>query len=165
MLVLAIDIGLRVSGYMICLADSRSIKLVKEGEIKPSAKSTLAKRLFFIHKEVSRIIEDYNPKALILERLYSHYRHPTTVSLLAQVRGVVLVLAEVYGIDSYEYSPTRARKSFLGKGSVKSYQVKKMAENVLGLKLKSKHTADAFSLAVAFSHTLKKKVLEYDWKN
>ena len=102
---------------------------------------------------------------MILERLYSHYRHPTTVSLLAQVRGVILVLAEIYGIDSYEYSTTRARKSFLGKGSVKSYQVKKVAENVLGLKLKSKHTADAFSLVATFSHTLKKKALGYDWEN
>ena len=165
MLILAVDIGLRVSGYVLCQANSQEVKLVKEGEIKPSVKYTLAKRLFFIHKEISRIIEDYKPKALILERLYSHYRHPTTVSLLAQVRGVILVLAEVYGIDFYEYSTTRVRKSFLGKGSARSYQVKKMAENILGLKLKSKHTADAFSLAVAFSHTLKKRILEYDWKN
>jgi len=159
MLILAVDVGLRVSGYVICLVDSYGVRLVKEGEVKPPVKSPLAKRLFFIHKEISRIIEDYKPKALVLERLYSHYRHPTTVSLLAQVRGVILVLTEVYKIDFYEYSPTRARKSFLGKGSAKSYQVKKMAENILGLKLKSKHTADAFSLAVAFSHTLKEKSL------
>ena len=165
MLVLAVDVGLRVSGYVICAVDNHNVKLVKEGEVKPPIKSSLSKRLFFIHKEISRVIESYRPEALILERLYSHYRHPTTVSLLAQVRGVILVLAEIYGIDSYEYSTTRARKSFLGKGSVKSYQVKKVAENVLGMKLKSKHTADAFSLVATFSHTLKKKALGYDWEN
>ncbi len=154
MLVLAVDIGLRVNGYVVCVVDTRKVELIKEGEIKPPVKSAFAKRLFFIHKGVSKIIENYKPEALILEKLYSHHRHPTTVSLLAQVRGAILILTEVYKIGFYEYSTTRIRKSFLGKGSARSYQVKKAAENILGMELKSKHIADAFSLASAFSHTL-----------
>ena len=74
-------------------------------------------------------------------------------------------MAEKFGLEFYEFSPTRARKSFLGKGNANSLQVKKMAENILSRKFLSEHTADAFSLVVAFSHELKVKKLKDDWKN
>ncbi len=165
MRVLAVDVGLRISGYVICEVHNFNVKLIHEGEIKPSRVKDLPGRLFFIYARLREVIKDFRPQALILEKLYSHYRHPTTVSLLSQVRGAILILVKEYSMDFYEYSPTRARKSFLGKGSARSYQVKKMAENVLGREIKSQHTADAFSLAVAFSNHLKKKKLEDDWKN
>ncbi len=165
MRVLAVDVGLRISGYVVCEVNNFNIRLIREGEIKPPKDKRLSQKLFFIYKELAQIIEEFRPRALIAEKLYSHYRHPTTVSLLSHVKGTILILGEIYKIDFYEYSPTKARKSFLGKGSVHSYQVKRMAENILGLKLKSQHTADAFSLVVAFSHNLKKKLLENDWED
>lgn len=165
MVVLAIDVGLRVSGYTVCEVKKLDIGLIKEGEVKPRTSDSLPKRLFFIYSEFIKVIKTYKPQVMILERLYSHHRHPTTVSSLSQVRGVVLVLAEKFGLEFYEFSPTRARKSFLGKGNADSSQVKKMAENILSRKFISEHTADAFSLVVAFSHELKVKKLKDDWKN
>ena len=159
MLVLAVDVGLRVTGYVVCEVQGFKIALIKEGDIKPELNLRLCKSLYFIHQELAKVMDLYHPEALLIEKLYSHYRHPTTVYLLAQVRGVVLLLAPGFGIDVYAYSPTRARKSFLGKGSAHSYQVKKMAENVLGVNFKSLHTADAFSLVVAFTSSLKKQRL------
>jgi len=160
MLVLAVDVLLRVSGYVVCEVSDLRAALIKEGDIKPSLTAGLPQRLSFIHQELSEIMGLYHPRALILEKLYSHYRHPTTVSLLSQVRGVILLLVTSFGVDFYEYAPTRARKSFLGQGNAHSYQVKKMAENILGTELKSRHTADAFSLVIAFSNTLKEKRLK-----
>ncbi len=165
MRVLAVDVGLRTSGYVVCEVDNLNIRLIKEGEIKSPKDKKLPARLFFIYAKLREVIEEYRPQVLVLEKLYSHYRHPTTVSLLSQVRGAVLILAEEHSIDFYEYAPTKARKSFVGKGSARSYQVKRMAENILGTEVKSQHTADAFSLVVAFSHYLKKKRLEDDWKD
>jgi len=165
MVVLAIDVGLRVSGYTVCEVKKLDVGLIKEGEIKPKTTDTLPKRLFFLYSEFTKVIEAYKPEAMVLERLYSHHKHPTTVSSLSQVKGIALVLAEKFALEFYEFSPTRARKSFLGKGSANSAQVKKMAESVLGRKFLSEHTADAFSLAVAFSHELKVKKLKDDCKN
>ena len=160
MIVLGIDVGLRVTGFVVCDIRGSQIDFIKEGEIKTKSLSTLPQRVFNIYKELAKVIDEYQPKVVVLERLYSHHRHPTTISLLAQVRGVTLLLIEQRKLGFFEYSPTKARKSILGRGSAESFQVKKMAENLLGRELISEHTADAFSLVVAFSHTLKAERLK-----
>ena len=155
MKVLGVDVGLRTCGYVIASVKNLEVSLVKEGQIKPDSRHALSQKLNQIFEELKKEIKEYRPEAIVVEKLYSHHRHPTTLGILAQVRGVVVLLAHQQGITLFEYSPTRARKSFLGRGNVNSQQVKKMAENVTGKKFKSLHTADAFSLIVAFSHAQK----------
>jgi len=143
-----------------------AIDFVEEGQVKSTTATTLPKRLSSIFAKLEDVIERLKPQALVVEKLYSHHKHPTTLAVLAQVRGVVALLAEKFSLAFYEFSPTRARKSFLGRGNVTSSQVKKMAENMLGRRMESKHTADAFSLVVAFSHHRKMERLKvYDRKN
>jgi crossover junction endodeoxyribonuclease RuvC len=160
MIVCAIDVGLQVCGYVICATKNTRIKLIKEGEIKTRKTQNFAQKLNYIFNELSQEIDKHRPQAVILEKLYSHYRHPTTLGVLAQVRGVVVLLTQRRGLALYEYAPTRARKSFLGRGSASSEQVRKMAQNFTGETFKSNHTADAFSLVVAFSHEEKVKNLD-----
>jgi crossover junction endodeoxyribonuclease RuvC len=155
MVVLGIDVGIQVCGYCVCKVENLDISLIEEGEIKPSRKEVLPQKLNHIFEETEKILKKYNPCTIVVERLYSHHRHPTTLGVLAQVRGVILLLSHQWKIGCFEYSPTRARKSFLGKGNANSDQVKKMAENILGREVKSLHTADAYSLIVAFSHEQK----------
>lgn len=155
MRILGIDVGLRTCGYVITAVKNLEVSLIKEGQIKPDSRLGLPQKLNHIFEELKKEVRKYRPEAIVVEKLYSHYRHPTTLGVLAQVRGVVVLLSDQEKIAFFEYSPTRARKSFLGRGNVNSQQVKKMAENVTGKKFKSLHTADAFSLAVAFSHDQK----------
>ena len=157
MKVLGVDVGIRNCGYVLCKVRNLDVELVKEGLIKPDPKQPLPQKLNHIFEGLEKEISGYQPEALVVEKLYSHYRHPVTLGVLAQVRGVVALLAYQKEIGFFQYSPTRARKSFLGKGNANSIQVKKMAENVTGKKFQSPHTADAFSLVVAFSHAQKMK--------
>ncbi len=155
MRVLGVDVGLRTCGYVITTVKNLEVSLIKEGQVKPDPRLELPKKLSQIFQELKKEIRECKPEAIVIEKLYSHYRHPTTLGILAQVRGVVVLLSDQEKIALFEYSPTRARKSFLGRGNANSEQVKKMAENVTGRKFKSLHTADAFSLVVAFSHSQK----------
>jgi crossover junction endodeoxyribonuclease RuvC len=169
MTVLSVDVGIRACGYCICEIRNIDIKVLKEGEIKPHQNLSLTQKLNYIFEGLKKEMMAYKIKAIVVEALYSHYRHPTTLGVLAQVRGVIALLAYKTGVDFLEYSTTRARKSLLGRGNVNSEQVKKMAESVMNRKFLSIHTADAFSLAVAFSHAQKLKDLRigysYDFKN
>ncbi len=151
--VLAIDLGLRACGYVVCKVSGPEINLIKEGQIKPNPKESLPQKLDLIFSRLNEEVCSYSLKAIVVEKLYSHYRHPTTLGVLAQVKGVIALLAHRAEIDYFEYSSTRARKAMLGKGNVNSAQIKKMAENLTGHRLNSVHTADAFSLVFAFSHT------------
>ena len=160
MVVCSIDVGLLVCGYCVCEVQNARVHLIKEGEIKTTKKQDFPEKIEFIYEELNKEIERYKPKAIILEKLYSHHRHPTTLGILAQVRGVVVLLSKKSQTNLFEYAPTRARKAFLGKGSANSFQVKKMAENFIGRELKSNHTADAFSLVIAFAHEEKVRNLK-----
>jgi len=163
MIVLGIDVGIRVCGYVICEVNKLKVGLIKECQIKPNPKKPLPQKLNHIFEELKKQITEFKPRAIVVEKLYSHYKHPVTLGVLAQVRGIIALLAHKNDIEFFEYSPTRARKSFLGRGNVNSEQVKKMAENMVGKKMESVHSADAYSLIVAFSHEQKfrqlKKVL------
>lgn len=147
--------GLRVCGYVLCQVKGLEVELLKEGQIKPNPKEALPDKLGYIYRELFKEATQHKPKAIVVEKLYSHYRHPTTLGVLAQVRGIVALFANQEGLGFFEYSPTRARKAFLGKGNANSRQVRKMAENITGKNFISDHTADAFSLVVAFSHAQK----------
>ena len=155
MIVLGVDVGLRTCGYVITAVKNLEVRLIKDGQIKPDSRLELPKKLSHIFNELKKEVREYKPEAIVVEKLYSHYRHPATLGVLAQVRGIVVLLSDQEKIALFEYSPTRARKSFLGRGNANSQQVKKMAENVTGRKFNSLHTADAFSLVIAFSHAQK----------
>ncbi|MCP4652422.1 MAG: crossover junction endodeoxyribonuclease RuvC [Candidatus Omnitrophica bacterium] len=155
MIVIAVDVGIQVCGYAVCAIKSANAHIVKEGQIKPSRSATLPQKLDCIIEKLELEVKEYKPSAIIVEKLYSHHRHPTTMGVLAQVKGVVALFTYRWGLDYFEFSSTRARKSFLGRGNVNSTQVKKMAENITGQQFESVHTADAYSLAVAFAHEQK----------
>lgn len=166
---LSIDVGLHITGYVICDVENSKISLIKEDEIKTKEKTGFSQKLHYIYECLYNQIISFRPQVMLLEKLYSHYRHPITLGILAQIRGVVVLLAEQNKLKLFEFSPTRAKKSILGRGNSNSSQVKKMAENLTGFEFKSTHTADAFSLVVAFSHLQKLNSLQIlnsnDFKN
>lgn len=162
--ILGVDVGIRACGYVICQVHNLDINLIKEGEIKPSPQRSLPRKLYDIYEVLQKETVKYEPEALVVETLYSHHRHPTTLKMLAQVKGVIALLAYQSKVNFFEFSTTKARKSFLGKGNADSVQTKKMAENITGRRFKSVHTADAFSLVVAYSHYRKMERISQTWK-
>ncbi len=155
MIVLGIDVGLRTTAYAVCRVNGSKLKPLDDGQINTTTSFSLPQRLTLIFNVLSRVIEEFRPQVLILEKLYSHYRHPTTLGLLAQVRGVVVLLSDKYNLKFYEYSPTQAKKAILGRGDAKAPQVKRMVENMLSKRVKSQHIADAYSLVITFSHQVR----------
>jgi len=154
MIILTVDVGIRVCGYAVAGIKGSNVHLIKQGEIKPKPSDTMPVKLDMIVTELEKQVEEFKPGAVVVETLYSHHKHPTTLGILAQVKGVIALFSQRWGIEYFEFSTTRARKSFLGKGNVDSLRVKKMAENITGMQFTSEHTADAFSLASAFAHEM-----------
>ena len=160
MRILGVDVGIIVCGYCVCEVDNLNVKLLEEKDIRLKSYRSLSDKIGYIFEKLGYAIEKYNVDVIVAEKLYSHHRHPTTLGILAQVRGIVVLLAYQKRKEFREFSTTRVRKSFLGRGSGTSEQVKKMAENITGSRFKSKHTADAFSLVAAFANAQKFKKLK-----
>jgi len=160
MRILGVDPALIVTGYGIIDVYKNRFSLVEAGVIKTSSQQKLPLRLEKIYTAVKEIILETKPDALVLEKLYAHYRHPTTAYLLGQARGVICLAAATSNIPLFEYAATRVRKAILGRGQASKYQVQRMVASMLNINSLPKYTdvTDALALAITHSYISRSKV-------
>ncbi len=160
MIILGVDPALSITGYGVIQVKGSLIALREAGIIRTNAKDPTPKRLDKIYRGVIKLIEDTNPDCLVLEKIYSHYRHPTTAYILGQARGVICLAAAEKNIPFFEYAATRIKKAIVGKGLASKSQVQRMVAGTLGLKSLPVYmdVTDALALAIAHSYIAKVKI-------
>jgi len=158
MRILGIDPGLQITGYGVIDSNRNSFKLMEAGVLRTSAKERIEGRLKKIRSSLIDIIKEHKPNVLILEKLYSHYKHPTTVILMGHARGVVCLTAGECDIPVISYPVKRVRKAVIGNGNASKYQVQRVMTDLLKLKGAIKYTdiSDALALAVAHAYMQRK---------
>lgn len=160
MRILGIDPGLNITGYGLIEVKNNCTALIEAGIIKTSAKEGLSRRLNKIYQGLVSLIKEQKPDCMVLEKLYTHYRHPVTATLLGHARGVISLIAAQLKLDFFEYPPKRVRQAILGSGNASKAQVQRMMENIFKLKPDSlsQDISDALALALAHAQFLKVKI-------
>jgi len=160
MRILGIDPALAVTGYGVIDFSKGKLILLEAGIIKTSAVDAAQRRLDRIYRAVTKLIRDTGPQVMVLEKLYAHYRHPTTAYLLGQARGVICLACEQEGLSLVEYSATRVKKAITGQGLASKNQVQRMVAATLGVSNLPKYTdvTDALALAIAHSYIMRSRV-------
>jgi crossover junction endodeoxyribonuclease RuvC len=160
MIIAGVDPALTVSGYGVIRANRASLELIEAGIIKTTAKEATPLRLNKIYQGVLKLIGDTKADCLVLEKIYSHYKHPATACILGQARGVICLAAFTAGVPFFEYSATRIKKAIVGKGLASKGQVQRMVTHTLGLKTLTPYldVTDALALAIAHSYIAKAKL-------
>jgi crossover junction endodeoxyribonuclease RuvC len=153
MVILGVDPALSITGYGVITVKNKVPYLVEAGIVSTSAASPLPVRLDKIHRALLKLISDIKPDCLVLEKLYAHYRHPTTAYLLGQARGVICLACAKQGLPLVEYAATRIKKAIVGKGLASKSQVQKMVAHTLNLKDIPKYTDVTDALALAIAHS------------
>lgn len=154
MRILGIDPALSVTGYGVIDSRQRRFVLVEAGIVKTDPVQKPQLRLQKIHKALTQLVRQTRPEVMVLEKLYAHYRHPTTAYLLGQARGVICLVCAQEGIALVEYSATRVKKAVTGHGLASKEQVQRMVATVLGLSSLPRYmdVTDALALAIAHSY-------------
>jgi crossover junction endodeoxyribonuclease RuvC len=160
MIILGVDPALTVTGYGVIEARLNKLSVIEAGIIATSPKETLPRRLDKIYRGIIKLISDTKPNVMVLEKLYAHYRHPTTAYLLGEARGVICLASATKDIPLFEYAATRVKKAIVGEGLASKNQVQRMVVNTLGLSNIPKYTdvTDALALAIAHSQIIKFKL-------
>lgn len=162
MLILGIDPGLNITGYGIIEKSQAGLKFIEAGFIKTSSKNNTETRLAKIYHDLVEIVKRHKLDAIVLEKLYAHYKHPLTACLLGHARGIICLVSAQNKISLFEYPATRTKKSIVGKGHATKLQVQHMVLSTLGLKDQTQISldiTDALSLAIAHSYIAKKDQL------
>jgi crossover junction endodeoxyribonuclease RuvC len=153
MKVLGIDPGSETLGWGVVEGENLKYKLVDFGTVKSSPREKFSKRLLKIHQGVSAVIETFKPDVLSIEEAF--YSVNVNVALkLGQVRGAVIVLGELTGLEIAEYSPRLVKQTVVGYGNAEKHQVQEMVRVLLRLqKAPEPHdAADALAIAICHFH-------------
>lgn len=154
MIIVGIDPALAITGYGVIQVKGKTLAVIEAGIIQTSAKEPTTKRLDKIYRGILKLISDTHADCLVLENIYSHYKHPATACILGQARGVISLAATSKGLPLFEYSATRIKKAIVGKGLASKSQVQAMIAHTLGLKELPSYmdVTDALALAVAHNY-------------
>jgi len=152
MRILGIDPGLGITGYGLIEACGNNVRLIEAGIIKSNAKEKMEKRLASIYKKVINLIEDTMPKTVVLEEVYSHYKHPKTSILMAHARGAICLAVEHRAVQLINYPTTRIKKAITGRGRASKEQIQRTVTSLLGLKNPPEPVDVTDALALAITH-------------
>lgn len=147
---MGIDPGLNVTGYGII--DDGKFRLVEAGVIRTRVNTPIQERIKKIFDEISGIIEEHRPDVLVLEKIYSHYKHPTTAILMGHSRAMACLVCGKFNIRLVNYPSTRIKKAVTGNGHASKHQVQRMVQNLLKLKTAPEpvDVSDAIAMAISY---------------
>lgn len=153
MRILGVDPGLRRTGYGVIEAfPGRQIKMVEAGVITTGADEGISRRVSDIYENLTDIIRETGPEVLVLEKLYSHYKHPATSILMGHARGIVCLACGQNNLKLVNYASTRIKKAVTGNGRAGKHQVQGMVRSLLELKKLPEPVDISDALAMAISY-------------
>ncbi|TVQ32830.1 MAG: crossover junction endodeoxyribonuclease RuvC [Phycisphaeraceae bacterium] len=151
MRILGIDPGLRITGYG-CIERGGAGEeiLIEAGVVRLRPGDSLPRRLCELEADLCALIERLSPDMVCVEKLYSHYRHPTTAITMGHARGVTLLVAERAGVGVSELGATEVKKSLTGNGHAGKAQMQDSVRAQLGLAAAPSppDVADAIAIAL-----------------
>ena len=157
MIILGIDPGLNITGYGFIECNGSHLKLLETGIIRPKQKDLFQNRINKVYMILDEMIAQYKPDVLVLEKLYAHYNHPTTASILGHVRGAICLLCAQRKITLAEHSVKRIRKAIVGQGNATKAQTQRVVAHILKIDERqlTLDASDALALALGYRHLMR----------
>lgn len=150
MIVLGLDPGTRNFGWGVVRREGTRLLHVAHGVIAVGDDRPLGSRLVAIEAGLVAILTTHAPDAASIESLF-FAKDAQAASKLGHARGVALLVCSRAGLPSFEYAPTRVKRTVTGAGRAEKSQVAQMVRVILGLReLPPADAADA--LAIAMTH-------------
>ncbi len=155
--ILGIDPGLNITGYgCVELTADDEPRVVEAGVLRLKAKASMAHRLAQLHEDLTAVLDELRPQLMVVEQLFSHYKHVRTSILMGHARGVVLLCGESRGVAIDELLPTEVKKAITGHGHATKLQMQQAVQWQCGLdELPSPpDVADALAIALCAARRL-----------
>jgi crossover junction endodeoxyribonuclease RuvC len=156
MLTLGIDPGTATTGFGLITEKKSRLVFVDHGVITTTPKESSQGRLRRIYGDLKKIMKDYKPRVVAIERIYFGVNTKTAIAV-GQARAMALLTAAELKIRVAEYSPLEVKLAVTGYGRADKKQVQHMVKTLLGLSEipKPDDAADALAIAICHVHSYK----------
>lgn len=152
MLILGIDPGLTKTGWGLVLVGVRGgLKYVAHGVIRPKSSECISKKLLFIKRGLSEVIDEHKPSKVCVEEVFVNIRNPISALKLGAARGAAILSVSEADLEFNECAPTVMKKSIAGHGHAKKEEVAAMVRKILKIKksfVLPSDAADALAIAI-----------------
>ncbi len=128
--VLGVDPGTARTGWGVIEQRGHTAGFCAGGVIVSTPRHSRAERLVIIHTALVRIIREWSPLALSLEKAFVA-RNVQSALRLGEARGVALLAAAQTGLVVAEYNPTEIKTAVAGYGRAGKEQVQKVVYALL----------------------------------
>lgn len=132
MVILGIDPGYAIVGWGVLEYKANKFRVIDYGAITTEAKTPFPLRLMDIYNGMNKIISDYKPQVMSMEKLFYNNNAKTVIDV-AQARGVITLAAQQNGVQISEYTPLQVKQSVTGYGRAVKKQVQEMTRIILNL--------------------------------
>ncbi len=158
MIILGIDPGLALTGWGV-IEKKDEPKLIQYGCIKTTAKFTSSQRLLLIFDQLQKIIEQFQPNVVCLEKLFFN-TNAKTAMLVSEARGVIKICASLNNLKLVEFTPLQIKTTIVGYGRADKNQIQQMVKILLKLKKIPKPDDAADGIATALTYCFYNKKLQ-----
>lgn len=121
------------------------------GVIKTPPSAELPQRLAELRSELVQILDEYQPEAVAVERVFFQVNVRTAMSV-GQASGIALCEAASRGCTVVQYTPNQVKDAVAGSGSADKAQVQRMVQIRLGLERPPRPADAADAAALALCH-------------
>jgi crossover junction endodeoxyribonuclease RuvC len=155
-MVIGIDPGLARVGYGVIRQELRGPRAVAYGCIETDKDTPTSQRLLAIYADLDQLFAKYQPDAVAIEKLF-FTKNVTSAMNVAEVRGVIRLLAEQRQIPVTEYTPNQVKQAITGSGRADKKQMQMMIQRLLSLPEipQPDDAADGLSIALCHIHVLR----------
>jgi len=148
-IILGIDPGLARVGFGLIETGSNQIKMLDCGIIKTSKSDSEGERMVEIAKDLSVLIEKWEPNLAAVEKFF-FYKSSTTISVV-QARGVLIMTLARFKIPIVEFPPMQIKLAVAGSGHAKKDEVLEAVMRELNLTTPPRPDDAADALAIALT--------------
>ena len=90
-------------------------------------------RLLDIYGQINKIIDQYSPDVMVMERLF-FAKNQTTAIAVGKACGVMQLAAAQRGVAVVEYTPMEVKQAVVGYGGAEKKQMQYMIQRILNLR-------------------------------
>jgi len=139
-------------------ANGAGVAYVVSGAIRTNGES-MAERLQQIFLGVDRLVSEFRPDEVAIERVFMH-RNADSALKLGQARGAALSATFTVRPRVFEYAPREVKLAVVGTGAAQKEQVQLMVKRLLQISGPlTEDAADALAIALCHAHARRMQAL------
>jgi crossover junction endodeoxyribonuclease RuvC len=155
-LVLGIDPGLATTGYGLVRETESGLRAVTYGVVTTAPRQSLPQRLQQLYRELTALIQHYQPDEGAIEELFFS-RNVRTAMSVGQARGVAMLALADAELPVTDYTPLTIKQAVSGFGGADKLQVQATVKMLLRLESvpRPDDAADALAVAICHHHSVR----------